>query len=184
MDNRETGSFHQAIGSSDTLHAPNKTLPYTLETDASGTAALVAFYSCKLTPVERRYAATEVEALADIRHFEMYLKGARFLVETNHKALTFIQTMKRGSPRWAALLQEHNCQLTYRPGSTNTVADTLRKMLDEDACQRDLDHQSLLVKPQDTGTSPTLWEEPQRQLDRTGLETRGHHVINTRANYN
>ena len=136
--------------------------------------------------VERRYAATELEALAiveAIRHFEVYLKGARFLVETDHKALTFIQTMKRGSPklmRWAALLQEHNCQLTYRPGSTNVVADTLSRVFDEDACQRDLDNQPLLqeqAKPQEVGgmlSAPlpassihTRWEESTTELLKT-----------------
>lgn len=66
-----------------------------------------------------------------IKHFEVYLKGAEFKIETDHKALTFIQTMKRGSPklmRWAAILQEHNCSLQYRPGPTNVVADTLSRI--------------------------------------------------------
>ena len=156
-----------------TLHSPDQMLPYTLKTDASGTgigAALeqqkegetfpVAFYSRKLTPVESRYAATELEALAiieAIRHFEIYLKGACFIIETDHKALEFIQTMKRGSPklmRWAALLQEHNCTLTYRPGTTNAVADALSRMFEEDACQRVLEDQPLLhlpAKPPEVG---------------------------------
>ena len=113
-----------------------------LKTDASGTGIgaaseqeqdgqifPIAFYSWKLTPAETRYAATELEALAIIkviRHFQVYLKGARFVIETDHRALTFIRSMKCGSPklmRWATLLQEHNCHITYRPGSANAVAD-------------------------------------------------------------
>ena len=82
----------------------------------------IAFYSRKLTAVESRYAVTELEALAiieAIRHFEIYLRGNSFVVETDHKALEFIQGMKRGSPklmRWAALLQDHQCTIVYRPG--------------------------------------------------------------------
>ena len=152
-----------------TLHSPDQMLPYTLKTDASGTgigAALeqqkegetfpVVFYSRTLTPVESRYAAA-LAIIEAIRHFEIYLKGACFTIKTDHKALELIQTMKRGSHklmRWAAILQEHNCTLTYRPGTTNAVADALSRMFEEYACQRVLEDQPLLhlpAKPPEVG---------------------------------
>ena len=141
----------EAITRTVTLRSPDQSLPYILKTDASGKgvgAALeqekdgvtypIAFYSRKLTPTESRYAATELETLAIIeavKHFDIYLRGTRFQVETDHRALEFIKTMKRGSPklmRWAALLQEYDCSITYRPGENNQVADALSRAYEED----------------------------------------------------
>jgi len=94
-----------------TLRAPDYSKSYVLKTDASGSgvgAVLeqevegilypMAFYSRKLVGAEARYSASELEALAiveAIKHFEGYLKGVEFKIETDHKALTFIQNMKR-----------------------------------------------------------------------------------------
>lgn len=50
-----------------------------------------------------------------IRHFEIYLRGNSFVVETDNKALEFIRGMKRGSPklmRWAALLRNISARLS------------------------------------------------------------------------
>ena len=107
-----------------------------------------------------------------IKHFEVYLKGVAFTVETDHRALEFIITMKRGSPklmRWAALLQEHHCTLVYRPGETNSVADALSRAFEED-CQGDPHYQTLqhtgpAKSPEeggDVGTSPSVTQDRPR----------------------
>lgn len=70
--------------------------------------------------------------IESIKHFGVYLRGASFTVETDHKALEFLT---KGSPklmRWAALLQEHNCTVVYKPGETNQVADMLSRMHEQD----------------------------------------------------
>ena len=92
---------------------PSLTLPvptdsFVLQTDASGVgigAVLsvlrqdveypVAFYSKKLLPRERKYSASELEALAvvvAITHFEAYLITHPFTVVTDHRALTFLNS--------------------------------------------------------------------------------------------
>ena len=52
----------------------------------------VGYYSKKLLPAETRYSATEMEFLAVVRgveHFEVYLLGKEFVVQTDHHALQF-----------------------------------------------------------------------------------------------
>ena len=95
-------------------HIPSLTIPtqedsFLLQTDAStvGIGAVlsvrrnneekpVAFYSRKLQPRER-YSATELEGLAvvdSVDHFSVYLIGTEFTIETDHKALEFLNTAK------------------------------------------------------------------------------------------
>ena len=119
---------------------PSLTLPlpsdqFVLQTDASGVglgAVLsvqregqefpVAFYSRKLQPRERRYSATELEGLAvvaAVSHFDAYLVTHPFLVETDHKALTFLNSAQHANgrlARWALKLQPFNFKIRYRPG--------------------------------------------------------------------
>ena len=49
----------------------------------------VAFYSRQLRSSEKNYSSTELECLAvvaAIKHFECYLAGRRFELETDHRA--------------------------------------------------------------------------------------------------
>ena len=83
----------------------------------------VAYYSRKLSQAELNYAITELECLAivaSMQHFAVYLMGVPFTVETDHKALSFINSAKTltGSlARWALLLQEFDFKICYHPGS-------------------------------------------------------------------
>ena len=57
----------------------------------------VAFYMQQLRDTETRYNVTEVECLAvveSVRHFEVYLDGQLFLLQTDHRALEHILTAK------------------------------------------------------------------------------------------
>ena len=107
---------------------PSLTLPivgdqFLLQTDASGVglgAVLsvvrqgeelpVAFYSRKLQPRERSYSASELEGLAvvtAITHFDAYLITHPFILETDHRALLFLNSAKQGNgrlARWAIKL--------------------------------------------------------------------------------
>ena len=96
------------------LHVPLQSDSFLLQTDASGRGISgilsvqrvglelpVGFYSRKLSPAETNYAATELEGLAvvaAIAHFEIYLTGRSFVVETDHKALTIMDTAKHLNP--------------------------------------------------------------------------------------
>ena len=57
----------------------------------------VGFYSRQLKDAETRYPATEIECLAvveAVRHFEVYLHGRPFQMETDHKALESLLSSK------------------------------------------------------------------------------------------
>ena len=92
-----------ALTNNPILAAPDFSLPFILHTDASGRGiegvlsqkfkdgeTPTAYYSKHLNPAQKRYTATEKEALAalkSIQHFATYLMGKKFTLYTNHKAL-------------------------------------------------------------------------------------------------
>ena len=136
---------------------PMLTLPtvgdlFLLQTDASGVglgAVLsvlrggvelpVAFYSRKLLPRERRYAATELEGLAvvdSILHFDAYLATHPFTLETDHRALLFLNSAKQANgrlARWALKLQPFSFSIRYKPGIQHTNADALSRLFPDDS---------------------------------------------------
>ena len=135
---------------------PSLTLPvpsdqFLLQTDASGVglgAVLsvvrgdeelpVAFFSKKLQPRERRYGATELEGLAvvaEVTHFDAYLITHPFIIETDHKALTFLNTADHNNgrlARWAMRLQPYSFNIRYRPGPLNVNADVLSRVFEDE----------------------------------------------------
>lgn len=129
------------------LTAPDYSLPFTLQTDASfsGLGAVlsqtdkdnkehpVAFWSRKTLDRETRYSASEVECLAAveaIKHFAHYLHGAHFTLVTDHRALTSLQTMRNDNPRltrWSLALQPFSYSVVHRSGQANSNADGLSR---------------------------------------------------------
>ncbi len=117
----------QVIVDKPVLRTLDLTKDFILQTDVSGCgigAVLtqnfedeerpVAFFSKKLLPVQTRYTATEKEGLAvvkAIQHFEFYLYGRPFKVQTDHTALKKIKTMTNTNGRlvrWSMLLQSYD----------------------------------------------------------------------------
>ena len=136
-----------------TLPVPSDS--FILQTDASGVglgAVLsvqrgeeelpVAFHSRKLQPREQKYSASEMECLAvvdAVRHFGSYLIPQSFVVETDHKALTYLMSANHHNgrlARWALLLQPYTFTIRYRPGSQHVNADALSRMFLEDPPSR------------------------------------------------
>ena len=135
---------------------PSLSLPvpsdqFLLQTDASGVgigAVLsvvrgeeelpVAFFSRKLQPRERRYGATELEGLAVVKsvtHFDAYLITHPFIIETDHRALIFLNTAdhKNGRlARWAMRLQPYTFSIRYRASRLNVNADVLSRGFERD----------------------------------------------------
>ena len=119
------------------LVIPNQSDVFTVQTDASyvgggvcrdGGELPVTFYSRQLKDAETRYAVTELECLAvvkAIRHFEVYLDGRTFTVQTDHRALA--KLVNRHLSRWALRLQGFSFTIEYRPGARNQNADALSR---------------------------------------------------------
>ena len=133
-------------------HAPvlafaDPTKPYVLHIDASfqGLGAVlnqehqgglrpVAFASRKLSASEKNYPVHQLEFLAlkwaVVDKFHDYLYGASFTVRTDNNPLTYILTtakLNATGHRWLAALSTYNFTLQYRPGSSNTDADSLSR---------------------------------------------------------
>jgi hypothetical protein len=91
----------------------------------------VAFFSRQLKDRERNYSVTELESLtvkAGVQHFEIYLHGKEFTVQTDHCALESLLSSRELNAkltRWAMFVQQFSMKITCRPGIKNQNADGL-----------------------------------------------------------
>ena len=122
-------------------------IPFVLRTDASdvGVGAVllqefegegrlpIAYASKKLLPREKNYFTIEKECLGiiwGIEKFRKYLYGEEFLLETDHKPLSYLQTAKVLNPRiirWAMRLQPYRFRIVAIRGQDNLGADYLSR---------------------------------------------------------
>lgn len=92
---------------------------------------VVACASHSFTPAESRWKTIEQEAFASIwmvMYYRAVLIGQPFILETDHRNLTYIHGGT--SPkvvRWALALQNFRYTLVHVPGETQNVADTLSR---------------------------------------------------------
>ena len=104
-----------------------------LSAERDGIQRPLGFYSKKLLPAERSYAATELECLAvykPIDHFAIHLVGGHFEVITDHWALTLLLTSTKLNGRlmrWALALQVYDFSISHRSGATHQNADGLSR---------------------------------------------------------
>lgn len=95
----------------------------------------VAYASKSLDKHQEHYAPTEGELLAimwAIRHFRSYLHGHHFILQTDHKALTYLMTSKHLTmklTRYAMELQEYDFVIRHRPGHKHTDVDALSRLI-------------------------------------------------------
>ena len=91
----------------------------------------VAYFSKKLLPREERYSTIEKEYLAvklGIEAFRFYFMGRTFNVQTDHRALVWLDRLKVSNSwlsRWSLSLQQYHFTVTHRPGVNNGNADAL-----------------------------------------------------------
>ena len=128
------------------LVAIDDNIPFVVETDASAEAIAasltqggrpVAFFSRSLGKSERHHSVIEreasaiVEALRKWRHF---LIGRHFRLVTDQQSVKFMFDQRsRGRVkndkilRWRLEMASFNFDISYRPGTRNTVADALSR---------------------------------------------------------
>ena len=93
----------------------------------------IAYASKKLLPREKNYSTIEKECLGiiwGIEKFRKYLYGVEFLLETDHKPLSYLQTAKVLNPRimcWAMRLQPYRFRIITIRGQDNLGADYLSR---------------------------------------------------------
>ncbi|EQB60915.1 krab-a domain-containing protein [Vairimorpha apis BRL 01] len=139
------------------LTLPDYNKEFILETDASnyrlgavlrqknekGNEVAIQWSSKKLTPTEVRYGISEKEMLAvywGIKKFEYELRGRKFKIRTDHKALVEIRNKpyfnNNRINRWIEKIQEFDFTIEYRKPELMIVADTLSRInMEEDGKQ-------------------------------------------------
>uniref|UniRef100_A0A8C5GD01 Gypsy retrotransposon integrase-like protein 1 n=1 Tax=Gouania willdenowi TaxID=441366 RepID=A0A8C5GD01_GOUWI len=138
--------IQHSMSKSPVLYSPDFKKHFILQTDASerGLGAVliqesaekrhpVAFISRKLFPREVRYSTVEKEALAvkwAMDSFKYYLLGREFTLETDHKALQWLEKMKDTNgriTRWYLAMQPFRFIIHHIPGRDNCTADYLSR---------------------------------------------------------
>lgn len=140
-------TLKQLLCTAPVLNTPDYTKQFSISCDASdvaigavltqgedGDERVIAYFSQKLSPAERKYSVTERECLAVIRaieHYRGYVEGSRFVVFCDHSSLTYLKTMKNPTPlmaRWILRLNAFSFDIKYRKGSCNVVPDCLSRI--------------------------------------------------------
>lgn len=135
------------------LTCPDFTIPFTVQTDASGFGIagvlsqtvdgnehVICYISRSLTKQEQNFSVTERECLAvlwSIEKLRPYLEGSRFTVITDHHSLVWLNNLPQPSgrlSRWLVKIQQYDFEIIHRKGKEHVVPDALSRavpILDE-----------------------------------------------------
>ena len=116
-----------------------------------------------MNSAEQNYSTIEKELLAIVeacRHFQPYIYGRKFVIETDHKSLTWLWSLKTPNSRlirWRIKLEEYDYEVKYEKGCENYVADALCRVEinNEEAGEDDL----FSMLPQTPDDAPATTEE-------------------------
>ena len=108
----------------------------------NGIENIIAFGSKSMNKHEIGYCITRKELLSIFhftQHFKHYLYGKKFILRTDHKAITFMLTTKKPITaqfqNWINFLSSLDMNLEYRKGEQHCNADALSR-LNVDACKQ------------------------------------------------
>ena len=94
----------------------------------------IAYFSRNILDYERNYSTIEKECLAialGIKAFATYLVGKPFILQTDHRALTWLRTFRDENmrlTRWSLALQPYTFEIQHRKGQDNANADALSRL--------------------------------------------------------
>ena len=105
-----------------------------LQKDDNNDERIIEYASKAFSDTQKRYSTIEKEATAimwSIQNWHYYLIGKKFILETDHKPLIWLQskrnlTNKLG--RMALKLQEYDFTIDHIDGSNNVIADALSRI--------------------------------------------------------
>ena len=137
----------QSLSEVPILAFPQPHKDFILEVDASGLAVggilsqyqnnskihPVAYFSTALTTAQQKWSTYNLEACAmvcAVQHWYIYLTGTKFILNSDHNPLTYLQKKKepRGKvARWIAELEVFDYGVRYIPGKRNAKADALSR---------------------------------------------------------
>ena len=139
------GSLKRRLCSTPVLAYPNFKLPYILTTDApkvaiaaimskvqDGVERPIAYASRQLNSAEQAYTS-EIEMLTLVwatKYFRCYLYGTKFIVRTDHFALTYLRNFADHNNRllrWSLKLSELHFVVEHRPGTKIAHVDALSR---------------------------------------------------------
>ena len=129
------------------IHAPVLALPdfnllFVVESDASneGLGSVlsqcgrpVAYFSKALAPRHQVLPVYEKEmmaVLAAVKKWHSYLLGRHFQIKTDHYSLKFLLDQRATTPAqqaWVIKMMGYDYEVTFRKGTSNTVADALSR---------------------------------------------------------
>lgn len=94
----------------------------------------VAFESKKLDKHQMNYPVHDKEMCAimhALNRWRPFLLGKHFKVYTDHRSLTFFKTqanLNQRQLRWQEKAADYDCEILYKPGKENKVADALSRI--------------------------------------------------------
>ena len=105
----------------------------------NGEESPLAFASRTLNPAEKKYSQLEKEGLAIIfavKKFLHYIYGRYFIIESDHKPLSFLFNELKGVPvlasspiqRWSLILSAYHYSIRYKSGKNLNNADALSRL--------------------------------------------------------
>ena len=101
--------------------------------DDDGLDHPIGFFSKKLLLREELYSTVEKECLAiklGVQAFKVYLLGRTFTIQTDHRALVWLDRLKEHNARltrWSLALQPYRFSVQHRTGRSNGNADALSR---------------------------------------------------------
>jgi len=156
-------SLKRSLKTAPILSIPRDNASYVLDTDASNTGLgvvlsqlqdgeekVILYASRLLSKAERNYDTTK-ELLAvvyGLKQCRQYLLGRKFVVRTDHAALSWLRRTPEPMPqlaRWLTFIEEFSFDVQHRVGTKHQNVDSLSRKPIRDEASLETEHQELCI---------------------------------------